>query len=141
VGAFSEPQNATRLAAQLTSLDYPVQRATVTRGTGKAGNEVFVVGASQREVYERVKARGYRADAVKGGAAVRPPLPLRDAVALSKELMDAGMEVQIRRLGGGNAAFHMVRVGGFPDRPTADAAKKELADKGFAGFVVKGPPQ
>jgi len=142
VGAFSDPKNAARLAARLTGEKYSVQRATVTRGGGAgSGNEIFVAGVSQRDVYDKVKAKGLRADAVKGGAVVRPPMPLRDAVALSKELADAGMDVKIRRVGGEKGTVHVVRVGGFPDRKEAEAAKAELDGKGIPGFVVKGPPR
>ena len=144
VGAFSDAKNAGRLAAQLTDQKYAVQRATVTRGSGSGGgNEVFVAGAKQRDVYDKVKAKGYRVDAVKGGAVVRPPLPLKDAVAISKELAGAGMDVKIRRVGGGGekATFHLVRVGGFADRTEAEAAQTELGGKGVPGFVVKGAPR
>lgn len=144
VGAFTDAKNAGALAARLGSEQYAVQRATVRRGaTGGGGNEVFVEGAAQSEVYDKVRAKGYRVDAVKGGAAVRPLLPLREAVALSKELAEAGMKVKIRRVGGPGeqATFHLVRVGGFPDRKQAAAVQKELADKGIPGFIVKGPPR
>jgi len=142
VGAFSDAKNAARLADRLTGEKYSVQRATVTRGGGAgSGNEIFVAGVSQRDLYDKVKAKGLRADAVKGGAVVRPPMPLRDAVALSKELADAGMDVKIRRVGGEKGTFHVVRVGGFPDRKEAEAAKAELDGKGMPGFLVKGPPR
>ena len=146
VGAFSDAKNASRLAARLKDQKYSVQQATVTRGSGggTGGNEVFVAGAKQRDVYDRVKGKGYHVDAVKGGAVVRPALPLKDAVALSKELADAGMDVKIRRVGAGGgekATFHLVRVGGFADRKEAEAAQKELGGKGVPGFVVKGAPR
>src|SRR3990172_2180284 len=146
VGAFSDAKNASRLAARLTDQQYSVQQATVTRGSGggTSGNEIFVAGAKQRDVYDKVKAKGLRVDAVKGGAVVRPALPLKDAVALSKELADAGMDVKIRRVGAGGgekATFHLVRVGGFADRKEAEAAQKELGGKGVPGFVVKGVPR
>lgn len=146
VGAFSDAKNASRLATQLKDQKYSVQEATVTRGSGggSGGNEIFVAGAKQRDVYDKVKAKGLRVDAVKGGAVVRPPLPLKDAVALSKELAGAGMTVKIRRVGGGGgekATFHLVRVGGFADRKEAVAAQQELGGKGVPGFVVRGAPR
>lgn len=146
VGAFSDAKNASRLAARLKDQKYAVQQATVMRGSGggTGGNEIFVAGAKQRDVYDKVKAKGLRVDAVKGGAVVRPALPLKDAVALSKELADAGMDVKIRRVGGGGgekATFHLVRVGGFADRKEAEAAQKELGGTGVPGFVVKGAPR
>jgi len=35
--------------------------------------------------------------------------------------------------------LHVVRVGGFPDRSKASAAREELQGKGHAGFVTQGP--
>ncbi len=146
VGAFSDTKNASRLAARLKDQKYSVQQATVARGSGggSSGNEIFVAGAKQKDVYDKVKDKGYHVDAVKGGAVVRPALPLKDAVALSKELADSGMDVKIRRVGGGGgekATFHLVRVGGFADRKEAEAAQKELGGKGVPGFIVKGAPR
>lgn len=142
VGAFSNEKNAARLAAKLTAEKYSVQRATVKRGGGgEGGNEIFAAGVFQRDLYDKVKGKGLRADAVKGGSVVRPPLPLRDAVALSKELADAGMDVKIRRVGAEKGTFYLVRVGGFADRKEAEAAKVELEGKGIPGFIAKGPPR
>ena len=142
VGAFSRAKNAASLAAKLTAEKYSVQRATVKRaGAGDGGNEIFAAGVTQRDLYDKVKSKGLRADAVKGGSVVRPPLPLRDAVALSKELADAGMDVKIRRVGPEKGTFYLVRVGGFADRKEAEAAKADLQGKGIPGFIVKGPPR
>lgn len=144
VGAFKEAKHAASLAAKLTAEKYSVQRATVKRGGGgSGGNEIFAAGVSQAALYDKVKAKGYYADAVKGGAVVRPPLPLRDAVALSKELSEAGMNVKIRRVGAAaeGGTFYLVRVGGFADRKEAEAAKAELQQKGVQGFIVKGAPR
>jgi cell division septation protein DedD len=142
VGAFSDPKNAARLGAKLTAEKYSVERATVKRGGGGDGrNEIFAPGVPQRDLYDKVKDKGLRADAVKGGSVVRPLLPLRDAVALSKELAAAGMAVKIRRVGAEKGTVYLVRVGGFADRKEADAAKAELEGKGIPGFVVKGPPR
>ncbi len=141
VGAFRGAANAARLAARLTAEKYPVHQATVTRGAAGGGNEIFVPGVPQRDLYDKVKAKGYWADAVKGGAVVRPLLPLRDAVALSKELADGGMDPKIRRVGAEKGTYHIVRIGGFEDRDKAGAAKAELEGKGIAGFIVKGAPR
>ena len=37
------------------------------------------------------------------------------------------------------APMHIVRVGGYPDRSKASAAREELQGKGHAGFVTQGP--
>ena len=141
VGAFKGAANAARLTDKLTAEKYPVERATVTRSGVGGGNEVFVEGVAQRDLYDKVKAKGYRADAVKGGAVVRPALPLREAVALSKELATQGMNPKIRPVGGEKGTVYLVRVGGFDDRDKAKAVKAELEGKGMAGFIVRGAPR
>ena len=141
VGAFKEAANAARLTDKLTAEKYPVERATVTRSGVGGRNEVFVEGVAQRDLYDKVKAKGYRADAVKGGAVVRPALPLREAVALSKELATQGMNPKIRPVGGEKGTVYLVRVGGFDDRDKAKAVKAELEGKGMAGFIVRGAPR
>jgi len=136
VGAFTDSANAARLAARLTAENYPVQRFSFDRpivGT----HEVFVVGASQSEVSEKIPVKDYRAEEVGGEVVIRPALPLKDAVGLSKELARQGFTVKIRR-SKSTANFHVVRVGGYPDRQRAQAAQKDLAGKGFSGFIVKG---
>ena len=35
--------------------------------------------------------------------------------------------------------LHVVRVGGYPDRSRASAAREELQGKGQTGFVTSGP--
>jgi len=37
------------------------------------------------------------------------------------------------------APLHVVRVGGYPDRAKATAAREELQGKGHAGFISRGP--
>ena len=82
---------------------------------------------------------------------MRPSLPLRNAVALSRELADAGLTVQVRRQGApapaapspaparvGGETWYRVRVGGFPDRGTAVASLKKLEDKGYKPFIATG---
>ena len=81
---------------------------------------------------------------------VRPSLTLREAVALSRDLADAGLSVQVRRIGGPAATptasptasapmtLHRVRVGSFPDRVAAIDAMKRLEDKGLKPFLARG---
>ena len=116
MGAFSRAKNAASLAAKLTAEKYSVQRATVKRaGAGDGGNEIFAAGVTQRDLYDKVKSKGLRAD--------------------------AGMDVKIRRVGPEKGTFYLVRVGGFADRKEAEAAKADLQGKGIPGFIVKGPPR
>jgi cell division septation protein DedD len=139
VGAFQDQAKATQLAAQLTAQKYPVrqvERASPDRpvvGT----HEVFVIGATRSEVAAKLPGTDYRAEAAGAEVVIRPALALKDAVALSRELARQGLTVKIRR-SGATATFHAVRVGGYPDRQRAQAVQKDLQDKGFSGFIVKG---
>jgi hypothetical protein len=164
VGAFREERLATALVAKLRAENFPV----VETGPGPAGPsnggipeppvaasdryDVFVSGASSADVNAKLSTEGLSADAVAGGALIKPSLPLRDAVALSKDLANSGFKVQVRRATGGAGpepaakprpapaggdAFHRVRVGGFPDRATAEEARKALAAKGYSGFIAR----
>jgi cell division septation protein DedD len=83
---------------------------------------------------------------------VKPSLPLRDAVALSKDLAAEGLKVQVRRAGSPAPAaaatppaaaasgetLHRVRVGPFADLAAARAARAELESKGYKGFIARG---
>jgi hypothetical protein len=86
---------------------------------------------------------------------VKPSLPLRDAVALSKDLAVDGFKVQVRRAGAGPSApavvsppapgateggiqLHRVRVGAFTDKAAALAAARELESKGFKPYIARG---
>lgn len=142
VGAFKDQANAARLAARLTTQKYPVRQTERAAAEGSAGgtHEVFVVGASRDEVTGKLPGKEYQAEAVGAEVVVRPALGLKDAVSLSKELAGHGFKVRIRR-SGSPATFHVVRVGGYPDRQRAQRVQKDLAAKGFAGFVVKGEGQ
>ena len=40
--------------------------------------------------------------------------------------------------GVGAAAYHVVRAGAFRDHPRAIAARGELSQKGYAGFITQG---
>jgi cell division protein FtsN len=119
--------------------------------------DVFVGGAPPAEIQATLERKGLAADPVAGGAVITPSLPLRDAVTLSKDLAAEGLKVQVRRAtveapasrdgAGGEPAvrgardeFHRVRVGGFPDRASAEAARQALAARGYAGFVTKSGP-
>ena len=83
---------------------------------------------------------------------IRPSLPLRDAVALSKDLAAEGLKVQVKRAaaeGGTTAArtapasgeggtLYRVRVGAFPDRAAAQGAARDLEARGYTPFIARG---
>ena len=161
VGAFREAAAASRVAGQLRARKYTVEESLAgTAATPAPGGrapasgtdlyDIFVSGGSAAEINARLAARGLAAEAAAGGAVVKPSLPLRDAVALSKDLAGAGMKVQVKRAGGAAAgapapavtaaageALHRVRVGPYPDRAAARAALRELEAAGFKPYIAR----
>ena len=95
---------------------------------------------SVEELNKRLAGKGLAAEPASGGVVVKPSLPLRDAVALSKDLAVDGFKVQVRRAGApatapavvsaptapaeGGQTLHRVRVGAFTDRAAALAAAR-----------------
>jgi hypothetical protein len=165
VGAFKDAGTAKKVAAKLREEKYTVEEsvrgeaaATVAKATttspvsggGSDHYDVIITGQSPAEINKRLAAKGLAADAVADGAVVKPSLPLRDAVALSKDLAVDGLKVQVRRAGGSVAAtpkasspaastgeLHRVSVGGFADRAMAMAALKDLEAKGYKPFLTR----
>lgn len=168
IGAFKDPATAKKVATKLRDDNYKVDEstrggtATVAKATtspssapsGADRYDVIISGQSPAELNRRLSAKGLTAEATQNGAVVRPSLPLRDAVALSKDLAVDGSKVQVRRAGGGSAAaarassavttssggaetLHRVSVGGFADRATALATLRELEAKGYKPFLTR----
>jgi cell division septation protein DedD len=155
VGAFLEEKNAEVLAKQLRGENYPVQVSLVTRGGAAAPapapakatagqNQLFITGSTPDAVNAALKGKG-TAQAVKGGVAVNPPFDLETAMSLSSSLKKEGFKVVIRRAraaapkaAAGGQAYHVVRVGGYPDRTKAQQARGELEAKGHPGFLTQG---
>jgi len=163
VGAFKEAETAKRLAARLREQGLSVEESTTgtvaprppteAPASGSAGDryDVVVSGASAADLDAKIAPKGMTGETTPNGIVVRPSLPLREAVALSRDLADSGMIVQVRRVGGpapvaapapapapaGGVALHRVRIGGFPDRATAVAAAKQLEEKGYKTFIAR----
>jgi hypothetical protein len=166
VGAFKDSGAARKIAAKLRDDNYKVDEsapgtptATVAKATtspsagGGDRYDVIVSGQSPADLSQRLTGRGLTAEAIPNGAVVKPSLPLRDAVALSKDLAVDGLKVQVRRAGGSSApavrsssaatapagadGLHRVSVGGFSDRATALATLKELEGKGYKPFLTR----
>lgn len=164
VGAFKDAGTAQKIATKLREEHYTVEEslrsartATVAKATttsapsGGASDQydVIITGQLSEEINKRLAAKGLTAEPVANGAVVKPSLPLRDAVALSKDLAVDGLKVQVRRAGGsttstppaaasaGGDSLHRVSVGGFADRATAVAALKELEAKGYKPFLTR----
>ena len=61
-----------------------------------------------------------------------------NAEGLARKLRSEGYSVQVTRVTR-DEPLHVVRVGGYPDRSRASAAREELQGKGQTGFVTSGP--
>jgi cell division septation protein DedD len=154
VGAFLEEKNAEALAKRLRGESFTVQVSAVTRSgaplpaPAKASggqNQLFITGSTPDAVNAALKGKG-TAQAVKGGVQVNPPFDLETAMSLSSSLKKDGFKVVIRQAkdaapkaaAGGGPTFHVVRVGGYPDRTKAQQARGELEAKGHPGFLTQG---
>jgi cell division septation protein DedD len=154
VGAFIEEKNAEALAKQLRGQKFPVQVSSVTRGgapvsappkTSEGQNQLFITGSTPDAVNAALKGKG-TAQAVKGGIQVNPPFDLETAMSLSSSLKKDGFKVVIQRAkgaapkaaAGGGPTYHVVWVGGYPDRTKAQQARGELEAKGHQGFLKQG---
>ena len=173
VGAFKDAEAARRLAAKLREDNFTVEES-LTRGSGAARSapkgpvatktpstdsgsdqyDVIVSGQTPEELTKRLSAKGLSAEASGAGMVVKPSLPLRDAVALSKDLAVEGFKVQVRRTAGsavpsastastpaaseGGNGLHRVRVGAFSDRAAAQEAARQLEAKGYKPYIARG---
>ena len=109
-------------------------------------------GGSAADISAKLTAKGLATERAGEGVVVKPSLPLRDAVALSKDLAAEGLKVQVRRAGSpappaaatppaaaaSGETLHRVRVGPFADLAAARAARAELEAKGYKGFIARG---
>jgi DedD protein len=174
VGAFKDAQTAKRVAAKLRDENFKVEESlkrvsggatpapapAVKAPAGSAAStsdqyDVFVTGMSVEDLNRRLAGKGLSAETASGGVVVKPSLPLRDAVALSKDLAVEGFKVQVRRAAGsgpatvtaptapmasseGGQELHRVRVGSFADKAAAVAAARELEAKGYKPYIARG---
>jgi len=164
VGAFKDAETAGRLAAKLRGDNFTVEESikpagggttagatSARRASGSDHYDVLVTGLSAEDLNKRLAGKGLSAETSGSGVLVKPSLPLREAVALSKDLAVDGYKVQVRRAGGaaaappapaagtdGGPALHRVRVGAFSDRSAALAAVRELQAKGYKPFIARG---
>src|SRR3989449_10503701 len=112
VGAFKNADAARRLAARLREQNYPVLESSTSGGVDRAPSappasggavsdkyDVFVVGGSPEDITVKLSAKGLSTEPARDGVVVKPSLPLRDAIALSKDLAAEGLKVQWRRAG------------------------------------------
>jgi cell division septation protein DedD len=175
VGAFRDENTAKNLAAKLREQNYMVARSRIGGGARKSATldksapaastsnpagadqyDVFVSGLSADELNTRVAGKGLSAEPSGTGVVLKPSLPLRDAVALSKDLATDGYKVQVRRASATGASaprtadkrpvpaassgdtLYRVRVGAFSDRATAMSTLRELEAKGYKPFIARG---
>jgi cell division protein FtsN len=164
VGAFKDAETAKRIAARLREGGLRVEESPITTTAAAAPRapapsadryDVLVSGAAAADVEAKLAPKGFKGETTANGVVVRPSLALREAVALSRDLADAGLSVQVRRIGGpvpgpapaaappppattGGQTLYRVRVGGFADRVAAVDAMKQLEGKGFRPFIARG---
>jgi len=62
----------------------------------------------------------------------------KNAEGLARTLRSEGFTVEVAKVTR-DEPLHVVRVGGYPDRSKATAAREELQGKGHSGFVTHGP--
>ncbi len=167
VGAFKNPDTARKLAVRLREQKYNVEETSASgvaqvRSAPPASApaspsdryDVHVTGGAPAELNAKLSAKGLSAEPSGAGVVVKPSMPLRDAVALSKDLAVDGLKVQVRRAAGGAApapaaassaptattdgTLYRVRVGPFDDKTTATSTLRELEQKGYSPFIARG---
>jgi cell division septation protein DedD len=162
VGAFKSQDAAKRLATRLRELKYNVEETAASGGAKTAASapapsassagdkyDVYVMGGTAADVNAKLGPKGLTSEPSAGGVVVKPSLPLRDAVALSKDLAVDGLKVQVRRSSGGAAAvsaaasapgsdgLYRVRVGPFDERAAATSTLRELQERGYTPFLAR----
>jgi hypothetical protein len=168
VGAFKNPDTAKKVAARLREQKYSVEetsasgvktaRAAAPSASPASGSpsdryDVYVTGGAPGDLNAKLSAKGLSAEPSGAGVVVKPSMPLRDAVALSKDLAVDGLKVQVRRAASGPApvpttpnsasmasdgTLYRVRVGPFDDKSTATSTLRELEQKGYTPFIARG---
>jgi len=169
VGAFKSQESAKQLATRLRELKYNVEESSMSgaqpgrsdaasprAGAAPAGSDrydVYVTGGAPGDITAKLTAKGFTAEPSSGGVVVKPSLPLRDAVALSKDLAVDGLKVQVRRAGtsapvsapsaggpamSGGDSLYRIRVGPFDDRAAATSTLRELEQRGYTPFIARG---
>ena len=168
VGAFKNPDTAKKVAARLREQKYNVEETSASgvktaraaapsapqvSGSPSDRYDVYITGAAPGDINGKLSAKGLSAEPSGAGVVVKPSMPLRDAVALSKDLAVDGLKVQVRRAAGGPApspttpssasmasdgTLYRVRVGPFDDKSTATSTLRELEQKGYTPFIARG---
>ena len=168
VGAFKNPDTAKRLAVRLREQKYTVEESSASgaaparvtapsappaSGAASDRYDVYITGGTPADINAKLSSKGLSAEPSGGGVIVKPSLPLRDAVALSKDLAVDGLKVQVRRAAGGSApapatssgsaatsdgTLYRVRIGPFDDKTTATSTLRELEQKGYTPFIARG---
>ena len=163
VGAFKSQDSAKRLATRLRELKYNVEETAATGSAKTSASapapssssasdkyDVYVMGGTAGDINAKLGPKGLTSEPSAGGVVVKPSLPLRDAVALSKDLAVDGLKVQVRRSSSGAASsssaasaapssdgLYRVRVGPYDDRATATSTLRELQQHGYTPFIAR----
>jgi len=165
VGAFKSEDSAKRLATRLRGLKYNVEETAASGGVNTAASapspgasptgdkyDVYVMGGTAADINAKLGQKGLTTEPSAGGVVVKPSLPLRDAVALSKDLAVDGLKVQVRRSSAGapsasalaaakarpsSDGLYRVRVGPFDDHAAATSTLHELQQRGYTPFIAR----
>jgi hypothetical protein len=176
VGAFKDGEHARKLASKLRDDKFrvaespagargersaaPAAPAAAPAPAGGDKYDVFVSGETVADLSAKLSAKGLSTETTSTGLVVKPSLPLREAVALSKDLATEGLKVQVRRAAPAGApaapareaarppasppagpgdGLHRVLVGPFADRAAATEALQALRGKGYRdSFIARG---
>ncbi|HLC42774.1 MAG TPA: SPOR domain-containing protein [Methylomirabilota bacterium] len=133
VGAFQNAANAKRLASRLKEEKLQVEQLTVSRPDRTF--QVIASGASSTAVSDKMRKLGLEGKLEGATFTISKRITLKEAVLLSERLKEEGLDVKVKTLQN-NVAYHLVRVGGFPDVKSAESARKDLEAKGITGLVV-----
>ncbi len=164
VGAFRNPEAATRLAARLRRHHYRVEESSVsigeqdtsggsrsTRVPGRASAadkyDVVVSGGPPAAIAAKLSMKGFSTEPTRDAVVVRPSMSLAKATALSRDLAISGWKVHVRPSNSHAAAaatattagetLHRVRLGPYADRAAATPALLELEGKGYKPFITR----
>src|SRR5258705_9853486 len=111
VGAFKNPDTARKLAVRLREQKYNVEETSASgvkvarsaspsappaappaAGSASDRYDVHVTGGAPAQISAKLSTKGLSAEPSGAGVVVKPSMPLRDAVALSKDLAIDGLK-------------------------------------------------
>ena len=152
VGTPPAPTMPPATTPPTAAMPTPAPPATTPAPTPAPARPEMPTASTPSKAPEKAKAPERTAAATPGKSAAKAPAvgsgsywvqvgafkESRNAEGLAKKLRSEGFGVQITQVTR-DQPMHVVRVGGYPDRAKAAAAREELQGKGHTGFVTSGP--